>query len=188
MIGQEQLSRYLSFLLRHKPENLELDMDVHGWVSVAAMLEGINRKKGYSLTMKQLKAIVATDKKGRYRFNENETKIKACQGHTIPWVTPELSYTSPPNMLYHGTTTEALAKIKENGAIEKMKRHAVHLQAEVTKAWQSAERWHKIPVVLQIDAYTMEKDGYVFGQTENHVWCIERVPICYVVSEIFDKE
>lgn len=33
-----------------------------------------------------------TDKKGRYRFNKEHTSIKACQGHSIPWVEPEVEY------------------------------------------------------------------------------------------------
>lgn len=93
---------------------------------------------------------IAEDNKGRYRFDEKHEKIKCCQGHSVPWVEPELEYCEPPEFLYHGTTTKALEAIEESGAIKKMKRHAVHMQADISKAWQSAERWHKTPVVLKI--------------------------------------
>ena len=68
-----------------------------------------------------------------------------------------------------------------------MARHAVHMQADISKAWQSAERWHKIPVVLKIAASEMNKDGYRFGVTENEVWCTEEVPVKYIRDKIYNK-
>ncbi len=105
------------------------------------------------------------------------SKIKACQGHSIPRVTLELSFEEPPEYLYHGTTTAALEKIRNIGAILKMSRHAVHMQEKPEKAWQSALRWKQEPVLLMIAAHRMKQDGFVFGKTENAVWCTERVPV-----------
>lgn len=179
-----ELSKYLSFLLRHKPEDLRLDMDRHGWVSVEALIEGINAKRvGYQLNFEKLKEIVDTDDKGRYRFSEDGQRIKACQGHSIPWIEPEMEYSEPPLYLYHGTTTAALEKILKSGAITKQKRHAVHMQADPEKAWQSAVRWHAIPVLLKINAKEMHEQGFVFGKTENEVWCTESVPIAFIAEK-----
>ena len=62
-----------------------------------------------------------------------------------------------------------------------MNRHAVHMQADVNKAWQSARRWrHQKGIVLQIAAQRMEQDGHVFGLSENEVWCTKRVDVCYI--------
>ena len=179
------LSKYLCLLLRHQPEKAELDMDGHGWVSVEQLISGVNRFSDYDLDTALLEKIVSEDKKGRYRFNEGHTKIKCCQGHSVPWVEPELTWCEPPEFLYHGTTTTALEAIEASGAIKKMKRHAVHTQADISKAWQSAERWHKTPVVLKISAAEMFRDGYRFGVTENQVWCIEKIPVKYICERIF---
>lgn len=181
-MAKNQMSHFLSFVLRHKPEVLGLEMDRQGWVSVEALLDGINAQPDKSLSMAELEAIVAQDAKGRYRFNEDRSKIKACQGHTIPWVEPVLTVMSPPAVLYHGTTAEAWAQIQASGAVHKMKRHAVHMQAELAKAWQAARRWHKTPVVLEIDTAAMARDGFCFGVTENAVWCTEKVPVQYIAS------
>ena len=148
-----ELSKYLCLLLRHQPEKAELDMDSHGWVSVEQLIDGVNRQSSYKLDRELLEQIVAEDNKG----------------HSVFWVEPELEYCEPPEFLYHGTTTKALEAIEESGAIKKMARHAVHMQADISKAWQSAERWHKIPVVLKIAASEMNKDGFRFGVTENEV-------------------
>ena len=186
MAGKKEVSIYLSFLLRHKPEDAGLSMDKHGWVLVQQLLDGINRGGKYTIDLEQLKQIVAEDRKGRYRFSEDGEKIKACQGHSIPWVQPEMEYIQPPEFLYHGTTVTAFEKIKKSGAILKMTRHAVHMQAEPEKAWQSATRWHLEPVVLKIAARKMFNEGSVFGKTENEVWCTEQVPLEYIVGELYE--
>ena len=158
-IKTEHLPIFLSYLLRHAPQEAGLDMDSHGWV---------------------------TDDKGRFRFSEDGQRIKACQGHSIPWVHPELELLPPPQFLYHGTTTAAMEKILESGEIKKMSRHAVHLQADARKAWQSAARWKgKIPVVLKIDAAALAETGLEFGKSENGVWCCEAVPVGYIVERIY---
>ena len=181
-ISMTKLSVYLSWLLRHQPEAIGLAMDAHGWVSVAELLEKINGAGRYRITKTILDEIVRTDNKGRFRFSEDGTKIKACQGHSISWVEPELTLGQPPEYLYHGTTEESWQKIRESGHISKMGRHAVHMQSEEAKSWQSAKRWHKTPVVLKIHAAAMYADGIVFGVSDNGVWCAESVPANYILS------
>ena len=182
-----ELPKYLCLLLRHQPEKAELDMDEHGWVSVEQLIDGVNRHSSYKLDRELLEQIVAEDNKGRYRYDEKHEKIKCCQGHSVPWVEPELEYCEPPEFLYHGTTTKALEAIEESGAIKKMARHAVHMQADISKAWQSAERWHKTSIVLKIAALEMNKDGFRFGVTENEVWCTEEVPVRYICDRVYSK-
>ena len=176
------VSIYISFLLRHKPDEANLQMDKHGWVDVQQLIDGINQSEKYNITRELLEKIVAEDNKGRYRFNEYFTRIKACQGHSVEWVEPELEYKEPPQHLYHGTTVESYKKMKDSGYISKMKRHAVHMQALEEKAWQSAKRWHIEAVVLKIDARNMYKDGYIFGISENEVWLVEQVPMKYIID------
>lgn len=187
MAVSERLSVYLCFLLRHRPEEAGLEMDHHGWVSVSQLIRGVNDSGKFKLDRELLERIVAEDGKGRYRFNREHTRIKACQGHSIPWVEPELEQATPPEYLYHGTTTRALELIYQSGGISKMKRHAVHMQAEEAKAWQSARRWrNQRPVVLKLAARRMEADGFSFGVTENGVWCTESVPVAYLVEAIYE--
>lgn len=183
-----ELSKYLCLLLRHQPEKAGLDMDERGWVSVEQLISGVNLHSSYRIDRELLEKIVADDNKGRYRFDEKHEKIKCCQGHSVSWVEPELNYCEPPEFLYHGTTTKALEAIEESGRIDKMQRHAVHMQADINKAWQSAERWHKTPVVLKIAASEMAHDGYGFGVTENEVWCTESVPLKYICNKIYKEE
>ena len=187
--SKEKISIHLSYLLRHAPESAKLDMDRRGWVSVAQLIENVNESGKARLSEKLLQEIVETDNKGRYRFSSDGKRIKACQGHSIPWVEPELEKQTPPEFLYHGTTTEALADIMKSGAILKMKRHAVHLQADIAKAWQSAaRRKNKTPVVLRIAAGDMHRNGTEFSISENEVWFCDRVPSIYIAECIYNVE
>lgn len=189
MMSKEKTSIHLSYLLRHAPEAAELDMDRHGWVSVSQLIANVNASGKANLTEELLQEIVATDNKGRYRFSPDGKRIKACQGHSIPWVEPELEVRTPPEYLFHGTTTEALRDIMKSGAILRMSRHAVHMQADINKAWQSAERRrNKTPVVLKIAAGRMNQNGFVFGISENDVWFCERVPTEYIAEFSYTKE
>ena len=180
MAKKKDISIYLSYLLRHNPNDIELTMDKHGWVSVSQLIERINSRSIYSITLSQLKNIVANDSKGRYRLNSDGTRIKACQGHSIPWVEPELDYRKPPDILYHGTTLEAYRKIQKSGHISRISRHAVHLVADESIAWKSAMRWNRTPIVLMISARDMDQDGYEFGCSDNDVWCTKEVPVRYI--------
>ena len=180
----DNISRYLCFLLRHNPEAIGLDMDpCGGWVLVDQLLQNINTMSTYHLSLEELQTIVATDQKGRYRFNEDGSRIKACQGHSIPWVTPELRILPLPEFLYHGTNSDALQSIMQSGAILRMKRHAVHMQGDVGAAWKSARRWKgQTPVVIKIAASTMKENGYIFSVSDNNVWFCEEIPTAYIAE------
>ncbi len=186
-----KLSTYLSFLLRHQPEALELNMDRHGWVDVQELIQKVNDAGRYRMTIQTLERIVAEDRKGRYRFDSERKRIKACQGHSIAWVEPELEQRQPPQTLFHGTTQAAAEQIFASGAISRMKRHGVHMQADQAKAWQSARRWKgQVPLVLKIAAGEMAERGYLFQVSENGVWITESVPTEFVsiVSGNEEKE
>lgn len=181
----KNLPVYLSYLLRHHPEDARLNMDIHGWVGVTELIQGVNHHSNFQLDDKLLDKIVSEDDKGRFRYNETHTRIKCCQGHSIPWIEPELAYGEPPLFLFHGTTTIAMNKIDASGSIKKMKRHAVHLQQAEEKAWQSAKRWHLVPVLLKVNAEEMFHDGYVFGMADNGVWCTDNVPVKYISERLY---
>lgn len=187
-MSKTKLSVHLTFLLRHQPEAAGLDMDLHGWVDIDQLITNINAQGRFSLNRELLDEIVATDNKGRFRISDDGRRIKACQGHSIPWVIPELTCCEPPEVLYHGTTVKAYNQILASGAISRMKRHAVHMQADPEKAWQSAERWHIAPALLRIDAARMAQDGFEFGVSDNDVWCTESVPCEYILEALYSRE
>lgn len=109
-----KISKYISLILRHKPEVIGIQLDANGWANVEALLAGIGRK--YPIDFEVLEEIVRTDNKQRYSFNEDKTKIRANQGHSIQ-VDVELSVTEPPEILYHGTAERFSASIEAKGLL-----------------------------------------------------------------------
>ena len=79
----DKLSVFISLVLRHKPDTVGINLDEHGWANVEELIDGINNT-GRKIDMEVLEAIVRTDNKQRYSFNEDRTLIRANQGHSIP--------------------------------------------------------------------------------------------------------
>jgi len=164
-------SRYLSLILRHKPEEIGIELDEHGWANVNDII------KGMCINMKILEEIVGTDDKQRYSFNEDKTKIRANQGHSIN-VDVELEEKEPPYRLYHGTGLKYRESIKKSGLISKSRLY-VHLSDNYETALDVGRR-HGEPIVYMIYTKDMIKDGYKFYISKNGVWLTKEVPLKYL--------
>ena len=161
-------SKYLSLVLRHKPEAANVHMDEAGWVKVADLIKGARRP----LDMELLEQVVAENNKKRFEFNDDKTLIRARQGHSIP-VSLGYEPLEPPESLFHGTATKNLDAIREKGLL-RMRRHAVHLSADLNTAINVGQR-HGKPVVLVVKAREMWEAGGKFYLTDNGVWFTESV-------------
>ena len=170
-----QTSRYISLILRHKPETVGITLDEHGWANVDELIAGVN--KTHPLTMELLKEIVRSDEKQRYSFNEDETLIRANQGHSIP-VDVELPELEPPEFLYHGTGQKYVESIDRQGLISKSRLY-VHLSIDKETAVKVGRR-HGVPVIYTIQAATRFRDGYLFYRSVNGVWLTKKVPVNYL--------
>lgn len=127
--------------------------------------------------MEMLEEIVRTDEKQRYSFNEDKTLIRANQGHSIP-VNVELEQAAPPEILWHGTGMKYVESIDEEGLIPKSRLY-VHLSRDYGTAVNVGSR-HGAPVIYEVLAGEMVKDGYVFKLSANGVWLTEKVPVQYL--------
>ena len=168
-------SKYISLILRHQPEVIGITLDEHGWADVNQLIEGVN--KTHPLTGELLEEIVRTDEKQRYSFNEDHTKIRANQGHSIP-VDVELKEAEPPEELYHGTGEKYTGSIEKQGLIPKSRLY-VHLSKDTETAVKVGQR-HGKPVVYTVMAGEMYRDGYQFFLSANGVWLTKEVPVRYL--------
>lgn len=168
----KRLSKWLSYLLRHHPETLDIALDENGWTAVDTLVEKIKQKEP-GFTIEILQHIVDTNNKKRFSFNEDFTRIRASQGHSVK---VSLGYTEeqPPEILYHGTAEKNLASIREHG-LQKISRHHVHLSADEETAAKAGQR-HGRPVVLKIKAGLMFSNGFSFYRSANNVWLTDAVP------------
>jgi putative RNA 2'-phosphotransferase len=167
-----ETSKFLSYVLRHKPESVGLTLDAQGWARVDELIEKTN------ISPDMLEEVVSTNDKQRFAFSDDGLKIRANQGHTVQNVELQLEKVCPPDHLYHGTVDKFMESIKAQG-LSKMARHHVHLTASVETAKNVASRRGK-PVILVIDAALMHKEGIPFYLSNNGVWLTDSVPSCYI--------
>lgn len=169
--NKQKLSKFLSFILRHKPQEIGLRLDEQGWADVDELLR-CAKAHGRALDRDVLREIVATNDKQRFAFSHDELRIKANQGHSIK-IDLALEPITPPELLYHGTASRYMKQINQQGLLPSG-RHHVHLSADYQTAISVGTR-HGIPVVLVIKAGLMHTDGIEFFQSANGVWLTARV-------------
>ena len=173
-------SKYISLVLRHKPEAAGVALDENGWVDVADLLRGAT-DHGVSITQEELAEIVDTNEKKRFVFDESGTRIRANQGHSVT-VDLGLTAVDPPVVLYHGTTERFKDAILRDG-LQKMKRHHVHLSADTETAKNVGMRRGRV-VIFRVDSKQMSSDGFSFYRSENGVWLVDCVPAKYLTIHL----
>jgi putative RNA 2'-phosphotransferase len=178
------LSKFISLVLRHKPETIGLELDKNGWAVVSELIEKINSHNSKLISLNEggftfhdLKFIVDNNDKKRFIFSEDFTKIRANQGHSID-VDLELKSIQPPQYLYHGTAETNKDSILKNG-INKGKRQHVHLSTDINTAIKVGGR-HGKPITFRISSKEMFVNGIKFFKSENDVWLTDFIDPKYI--------
>jgi len=171
-----RVSKFLSLVLRHRPETVGLTLTPEGWVDVDELLEAC-RAHGRAVSRDVLNEVVATNDKQRFSFSPDGTQIRANQGHSVE-VELGLEPVEPPELLYHGTVARFLDSIRRQGLLRGRRRH-VHLSADRATAERVGQRRGR-PVVLVVEAGRMHGDGHQFYLSQNGVWLTGAVPSEYL--------
>ncbi len=179
MISEKEntrLSKLLSYILRHNPGKIGIELDKNGWINVDELISKLNAQTN-QFNFEILKHIVDTNSKKRFAFNEDFSKIRASQGHSVE---VELGYKEqqPPEILYHGTVEKFLSEISQ-ASLKKIDRHHVHLSADKLTAMKIGERRGK-PIVLTIRSGDMFLNNFKFYLSDNGVWLTDNVPSIYI--------
>lgn len=166
-----RLSKYLSLILRHDPNRGGITLDAEGW----ADLNLLARNAPSGVTRAAIEKVVAENDKQRFTIEGD--RIRANQGHTVE-VILNLVPVEPPEFLYHGTYHGAVQAIWAQG-LSKMKRHHVHLAAETGTAVTVGRR-SGTPVLFEVHAGQMYRDGHLFYRSSNGVWLTNHVSPQYL--------
>jgi len=168
----KEQSRKISYLLRHNPEDLH--MDKRGWVSVEDMLKKLD------ITQEELDAIVETNNKKRFGYNNNKSKIRAHQGHSAK-LNLKIDYREVfgPGDYYHGTSSGNVENILRNG-LKPMNRAHVHLSKDVMTAWIVGSRYGTKITIFIIDGGRMKQDDHKIYESDNNVILVDEVPTKYL--------
>jgi putative RNA 2'-phosphotransferase len=172
----KNISKLMSLVLRHQPDYLGITLDEKGWTSVNELIGKINQH-GITVDLSIIEMVVETNDKKRFAFNEDKTLIRANQGHSVE-IDLQLNPATPPEILYHGTVTEFLESILQQG-LQKQNRHHVHLSEHIETAKAVGSGRGK-PVILIVNAKAMTDAGFVFYRSENNVWLTDEVPVAFL--------
>jgi len=174
-----KLSKFLSLILRHRPEEIGIRLDSNGWTNVDELIEKMNAYSRH-IDFETLEIILETNNKKRFSFNEDKSLIRASQGHSIEI---DLGYTNqkPPEILFHGTSEKSVKSILEKG-LERQKRQHVHLSSDIETAIKVGKR-HGKPFVFLVLAEQMYNDNFQFFISDNGVWLTNNVPAKYLKKD-----
>ena len=173
---REQTSKFLSLVLRHKPEDIGLTLDPQGWADIGQLID-LAAAQGTLLTRELIVDIVATSDKKRFALDPQGEKIRASQGHSVA-VDLKLAPLEPPARLFHGTATRFTDSIRADGLLAGSRQH-VHLSFAEETALSVGSR-HGKPVLLVVRSSEMYRDGYEFFLSDNGVWLTSAVPAEYL--------
>lgn len=169
-----EISKFMSYVLRHAPQELGLVLTEDGWTEYAEFSRRLCDKLG--IEDDDIRRVI--DENAKKRFTLEDGRIRAAQGHSVK-VDLDLQPQVPPALLYHGTTAEAWAGIRVSG-LQPMGRTHVHLSADLQTARTVAARRRGPHVLLKVDAGAMNADGIAFFQADNGVWLADKIPPDYL--------
>jgi putative RNA 2'-phosphotransferase len=175
----EKASKFLSYVLRHKPDAIGLQLDANGWANIDELIACAGRH-GTALDAPLIEEAVETSDKRRFIISDDGERIRANQGHSIP-VDLGLAPTAPPDILYHGTAARFVDAIFASG-LQPRSRHHVHLSAKSETALTVGAR-HGKPVLLVVRACDMVKAGHPFYVSANGVWLADEVPPQFIAVQ-----
>ncbi len=169
-------SKFMSLVLRHRPDKIGLILDANGWAKVSDLV-ACSKNGSVHLTTELIHDVVALNDKQRFVLSPDGKLIRAAQGHSIS-IDLDLIAQEPPQILYHGTASRFISSIREQGLI-KGNRHHVHLSLDSDTALNVGIR-HGKPVILTILTQEMSHDGIQFFCSDNGVWLTDWVEPKYI--------
>lgn len=173
------MEKYLSLLLRHHPEKLNLNMSEDGWVEINEIIYNLKKLKNETLTIEQIKEIVNTSSKQRFdiKIENNVEYIRANQGHSIN-INMNFKPVNPPDVLYHGTGEKYINSIFKTGLKPKTRQY-VHLSPDIKTATSVGERHGKVKII-EINSKQMSEDGIKFYLSKNGIWLTKYIDTKYI--------
>jgi putative RNA 2'-phosphotransferase len=174
-----QLSKLMSYLLRHRPDQAGLTLDEDGLAPLDALLAAIRQRPGYAwVTVEDVQEVVATCEKQRFRLEGDHIGARYGHSRRVRAVAPG-EPVEPPELLYHGAPRRAVPSILATG-LQPRARQFVHLSATPDAARHVGRRRDERPALLIIQAQAAHADGLVFYAPTPDTYLVHHVPPDYI--------
>jgi len=181
---RERLSKLLSYILRHRPDEYGLVLDAEGYVPLKELIQALHEEEGWSFVrVDHLQEIALTS--DRVRFEMEGGRIRATYGHSLP-IKIEYERAEPPNTLFHGTRRRAYPVILEQG-LRPMGRQYVHLATTRELALRIGKRRDPEPVLLEVHALRAHEEGIPFYRANELIFLVDSLPPQYLSGPPLSK-
>ncbi len=179
----KQLSKTLSYALRHAPQKFGIVLDEEGWTDLETLLAVLRqrRRDWANLQSADVLDMMAETlaKQNKQRFEVQEGNIRALYGHSTKQKIAKASV-EPPAILYHGTARKTVPLIETSG-LKVMGRQYVHLSADVETAKMVGQRRDFKAIILQVKALEAYQNGIAFYTEPNGIWLSEPIPPSFII-------
>jgi putative RNA 2'-phosphotransferase len=170
LIPRERISRFLSYLLRHKPREYPLTFDPQGFAPWSEVVDLV-QDRYFDAAEDEIRAVVTESEKKRFEMVED--KVRATYGHSFP-VDLGLERTETPPELYYGTARD-LAQSILRGGLKPRDRQYVHLSASLEEAEAVGKRRDPAPAIVVVDTRAAREAEVVFYRS-GPLFLVENVP------------
>lgn len=157
MANPSRISKLLSLMLRHRPDEFGLEIDAYGYVPLDQVVQEV-QKRYAEVTEAEIVSLVKAPE--QYRFELNEFGIRALYGHSFFVDMDGEPMDPPPDRLYMGTTRGAARHFAREG-ISAGDRYYVHLSL-TREAAESHSHQRDTPCVVEIRAVKAHEEGCRF--------------------------
>jgi len=174
-----EISKLLSLILRHKPEQFGILLDAEGYAPIVDVLAAV-RTRLADVSESDLTLVIETIEPDKRRFSMVDGDIRANYGHSL---SDRIAHEAqvPPSVLWHGTHEAAVQSILTNG-LHPMRRQYVHLTTNVELAKRVGARRGTVRL-LEVDSASAHAEGVVFYRANDAFWLADLVPGRFVRSE-----
>lgn len=171
-----RLSKFLSLVLRHRPEQAGVTLDGHGRVAVDALLSGLRESGWEDLTRGEIEEVARVDAR---RFEVLDGLIRARYGHSLMLERPGPAV-RPPEWLYLAVLEEQMPAVVARGLVPDQRRY-LHLCDTPQEAARVLTR-HPIPgQVVTVLARRAHDGGVPFYRATDRLLLTPPIPPEYVL-------
>ncbi|MFC4313672.1 RNA 2'-phosphotransferase [Steroidobacter flavus] len=171
-----RISRLMSLILRHKPQQFGILLDAEGYAPLEEVVRAV-RESIADAGIEDVQQIVAHIEPDKARFSIEGSDIRANYGHSLR-DRIEQPRVVPPEVLLHGTSESAVLDIRREG-IRPMRRQYVHLTTHRDLAARVGGR-HGKATVLEVEALRASEAGLAFYRANESFWLADFIPGAFI--------
>ena len=153
----ERITRSLAYMLRHKPEEFDIELDRYGAADCSEVVQVLNERLGEPIEEEDLHEAIEGGDRTRYEIRKG--RIRALYGHSIDVDAGESC--KPPELLYVGLGSRD-AERAENYGLRAGRRRFLHLAKSFEEALETGRRQARTYAVVTVYALDAWEQGVNF--------------------------